>query len=267
MASASEVTTQTWWEAPWDTADDPDQGWPARADSEGAWHQSSNGLHLDENSVIAPMERKFEQVRSRDRVKALAEVFTNDREIDAMLDMCDGAFDHLDVKFLEPSAGSGNFLVAILTRKLALARAGDCSTQEQYEHRLLRAIASIYGIDIAEDNIAEARARMAHELLTHYANDAPGIEPTLGFQNAAGLVLESNIVAGDTINAAHSIELCDWKPTAGGCFQREWSYALIPYDERGLFWEERLEDAEPVHYSALTGPAPARRKTRKAKAG
>lgn len=268
MATApKEAETSRWWKAPWAAADDPDRGWPEQAQTkEDAWHYSPDGLHLDENSVIAPMERRYDQVRSRVRVKALAEVFTNDREINAILDMCDGSFDHLDVKFLEPSAGSGNFLVAILSRKLTLVRAAQCSTQEQYEHQLLRAVASIYGIDIADDNVAEARARLAHQLLTHYATDAPGIEPTLGFQNAAGIVLEANIVVGDTLSNAHTIELCDWKPSSGGRFQRVWSFALVPYDERGLFWEERLEDSEPVHYSDLASPAPARRKTRKASA-
>lgn len=183
-----------------------------------------------------------------------------------MLDMFAGAFDHLDVKFLEPSAGSGNFLVAILTRKLTLARAGDCSTQEQYEHRLLRAVASIYAVDIAEDNIAEARARLAHQLLSHYANDAPGTDPTLGFQNASGAIIKANVVVGDSINRADSIELCDWKPSSGGRFQREWSFALVPQDERGLFWHERLEDPDPIHYSQLVTAVPSGGNTRKVRA-
>src|SRR5680860_548021 len=115
---------------------------------------------------------QFSQVRSRERVRDLAEVFTHQREVDAMLDMMPDAFASLDVKFLEPSSGSGNFITEILRRKLRLVTKADCVSQEHYEHRLLRATASIYGADISPENIAETRTRMAHVLLQHYQHDA-----------------------------------------------------------------------------------------------
>jgi SAM-dependent methyltransferase len=180
-----------------------------------------------------------------------AEVFTHQREVDAMLDMVADAFHDLDVKFLEPSCGSGNFLTEILRRKLALVTKAECVSQEQYEHRLLRALASIYGVDISPENIAEARGRMAHVVLEHYQADANTVEPTIGFLNAAALIIGDNIVVGDTLNAAGDVELCDWQPAPGGCFQRVWSFALVPEADRDLFWSERVQDTEPVHYSAL----------------
>jgi site-specific DNA-methyltransferase (adenine-specific) len=163
-----------------------------------------------------------------------AEVFTHQREVDAMLDMVADAFHDLDVKFLEPSCGSGNFLTEILRRKLALVTKAECVSQEQYEHRLLRALASIYGVDISPENIAEARGRMAHVVLEHYQADANTVEPTIGFLNAAALIIGDNIVVGDTLNAAGDVELCDWQPAPGGCFQRVWSFALVPEADRDL---------------------------------
>jgi hypothetical protein len=210
------------------------------------------------------MEAQFGQVRSRDRVRDLAEVFTHQREVDAMLDQIPDAFGALDVKFLEPACGSGNFLVEILRRKLRLVRQAKCASQEQYEHQLLRAVASIYGVDISAENVTEARARKAHVLLSHYQTDANTIAPTTGFLNAAALIIGDNIVLGDALNAADTIELCDWQPHPGGAFRRVWSCALVPPDERLLFWSERVQDAEPVHYAALVAdvsPAkPARAK-------
>jgi len=50
--------------------------------------------------------------------------------------------------WLEPSCGTGNFLVQILERKL---EAG---------HPPLQALSTIYGVDIMEDNIQIARARL-----------------------------------------------------------------------------------------------------------
>lgn len=181
-----------------------------------------------------------------------------------MLDMMPDAFAYLDVKFLEPTCGAGNFLVEILRRKLCLVTHADCVSQEQYEHRLLRALASVYGIDISHENITEARGRMAHVLLDHFETDANTLTPTQGFLLAASLILSINVVQGDTLKAADQIEMCDWQPRLAGRFQRLWSYALVPEHERDLFWEERLEDVQPIHYSQLA-PVDLRAKPRRVK--
>jgi hypothetical protein len=214
--------------------------------------QAGSPTPPDRGSVLAPLGDLFDQVRSRDRVRDLAEVFTHQREVDAMLDLIPGAFTSLDVKFMEPSSGSGNFLVETLRRKLRLVTRSACPSQDEYEHRLLRAVASIYGVDISADNVTEARGRMAHVLLGHHQCDADTAEPTAGFLNAAVLILEANVVCGDVLSAADRIELCDWQPHPEGCFQRIWSHALVPPQERNLFWMERVQDREPCHFSALS---------------
>lgn len=251
------ASARDWWEPSWKQCgdDDPDSGWdqnaPESTETGTAWHESAHRVELPDDAILAPLEAQFGQMRSKERVRDLAEVFTHQREVDAMLDQLEGAFDALDVKFLEPSAGSGNFLVEILRRKLRLVSKHDCVSQEHYEHKLLRAIASIYAIDISSQNVTEARGRMAHVLLHHYQTDANTIEPTTAFLNAAALILGDNVVLGDSLNAADTIELCDWQPRPGGCFQRVWSAAMVPESERDLFWEERLQDAEPVHFRKL----------------
>ncbi len=218
---------------------------------------------------LATLAAQFAQTRSRERVRDLAEVFTHEREVNAMLDLVPGAFTNTDAKFLEPACGNGNFLVEILRRKLELVPASACASQEHFEHSLLRATAAIYGIDVSERNITEARARTAEVLLGHYRGNVPAVEPSVGFTGAAVLVLESNIIRGDTLNASHQIELCDWRPgAAAATFQRVWSYPLIPPAERDLFWTERTQDSEPVHFSRLRPApvvtAPTRRRTRAA---
>lgn len=242
-------STPSWWTPPWaDDSDDPDA---STLTDEPQWQVNLDAAALDDDSILAPLEASFGQVRSRERVRDLAEVFTHQREVDAILDSVADAFDGLDLKFLEPSCGSGNFCVEILRRKLRLVTKADCGSQEHYEHRLLRAVASIYGVDMSPDNVAEARARMAHVLLGHYQADANTVEPTVGFLNAAAVILGDNIVCGDTLADAHRIELCEWRAASGGRFQRVWSYALVPPAERDLFWSERIEDTEPVHYTEL----------------
>ena len=112
----------SWWSPPWSsTLDDPDASWSAPAaenpESAVSWHVGDADVALDDESILAPLEAEFGQVRSRERVRDLAEVFTHQREVDAMLDAVSDAFAVLDVKFLEPSCGSGNFLVEILRRQ------------------------------------------------------------------------------------------------------------------------------------------------------
>lgn len=65
------------------------------------------------------------QIKTRERVRDLAEVYTHKREVDAMLDLIPDIFpsehspSNTDRKFLEPACGSGNFLEDILHRKLS----------------------------------------------------------------------------------------------------------------------------------------------------
>lgn len=233
--------------------EDPDEFIPSTDidNSTELWRQRPDYVQLTDEAILEPLLVQFGQIRSRARVRDLAEVFTNKREIDSMLDLISPAFFHLDTKFLEPAAGNGNFLLEILARKLVLVSKVDCTTQEQYEHKLLRAIASIYAVDISPENVDEARKRLAHALINHFILDAPTILPTDGFLHAAALILGVNIVAADSLNRVSDIEICEWVPTSRGRFQRIWSPALVPPQERDLFWMERKEDIEPVHYSQL----------------
>lgn len=246
-----------WWVPPWrpGSADDPDAGWnPTPTNNRD--DDTSAPSEVEVVELVATLEAEYDQVRSRDRVRDLAEVFTHRREVDAMLDMIPDAFEQIDVKFLEPACGSGNFLVEILRRKLASVSAAQCASQEHFEFRMLRAAASMYGVDISPENVTEARARCGHILLGHFQSEANTAHPSPGFLAAALHIVGHNIVVGDTINATDSIELCDWQPHPGGRFVRVWSAALVPEDERDLFWVERVQDAQPVHYSELSDGSP-----------
>jgi len=93
---------------------------------------------------------RHRQIKSRERVRDLAEVYTSRREVDAMLDLVANLFpsdddaSNTDRTFLEPAFGSGNFLEEILRRKLAFVTPRHYGREERYEHRILRCLASIY---------------------------------------------------------------------------------------------------------------------------
>ena len=62
------------------------------------------------------------QVKSKQRVADHGEVFTADREVNAMLDLVKQETERVDSRFLEPACGDGNFLAEILRRKLEAAK-------------------------------------------------------------------------------------------------------------------------------------------------
>ena len=64
------------------------------------------------------------QVKSKKRVADHGEVFTSEREVNAMLDLVKQETERIDSRFLEPACGTGNFLVEILNRKLKIVNRG-----------------------------------------------------------------------------------------------------------------------------------------------
>jgi len=100
------------------------------------------------------------QVKSKQRVTDHGEVFTSDREVNAMLDLVKQETERIDSRFLEPACGNGNFLAEILRRKLAVVEVTYKRSQLEYERYAVIAISSIYGVDILEDNAQECRERL-----------------------------------------------------------------------------------------------------------
>ena len=93
------------------------------------------------------------QVVSKKRVADHGEVYTSEREVNAMLDLVKQETERIDSRFLEPACGTGNFLTEILARKLRVVESRYRKSQLEYERASIQAISSIYGIDILEDNV------------------------------------------------------------------------------------------------------------------
>ncbi|MFN9688491.1 MAG: SAM-dependent DNA methyltransferase [Bacteroidota bacterium] len=100
------------------------------------------------------------QVKSKKRVADHGEVFTNEREVNAMLDLVKHETERIDSRFLEPACGNGNFLAEVLRRKLKVVDQRYGNNQMDWERYAVIAISSIYGVDILEDNAKECRERL-----------------------------------------------------------------------------------------------------------
>lgn len=131
------------------------------------------------------------QIKSKGRVKATGEVFTAPREVQAMLDLIPAEeYANPLSTWLEPACGNGNFLVAILERKLSFY--SGASDRPSYA---LKVVSALYGMDIAPDNVEEAIARLLSWLNTHVSCEEE-------FTAQARVYLEANILVGDFLNSS-----------------------------------------------------------------
>jgi hypothetical protein len=73
------------------------------------------------------------QVKTKRRVADYGEVYTAPREVNAMLDMVKQETERVESRFLEPACGNGNFLIEVLTRKLAKIAARYGKSRLEYE--------------------------------------------------------------------------------------------------------------------------------------
>lgn len=144
------------------------------------------------------------QIKSKSRVKDRGEVFTNEREVKAMLDLVgEKSYDPL-ATFLEPSCGNGNFLIEILRRKVSTVakRCENATDRRVYDTQLLQALSSIYAVDIACDNVEESRER-----LFKYAVETNPFGFDQVLNDNLRWILEQNVVCGNML---------DFKTNSGG---------------------------------------------------
>ncbi len=138
------------------------------------------------------------QVKTKQRVADHGEVFTNSREVNAMLDLVKQETERIDSRFLEPACGTGNFLTEILRRKLTIVHSRYAHAQLDYERYALIAVSSIYGIDILADNVIECQKRLydifKNEYLGLFNNKIK--QPYL---DVIQFILSKNILWGDAL--------------------------------------------------------------------
>lgn len=132
------------------------------------------------------------QVKSRARVKARGEVFTADKEVQAMLDLIpEEQFKTPFSTFLEPACGNGNFLIAIFRRKMKYHN-GLTEPDDLYA---LKVISNLFAIEIDEENVSETKARMLECFGAEVSSNRKA-----QFLKSASKFLDTNIVQGDTLN-------------------------------------------------------------------
>ena len=141
---------------------------------------------------------KSNQIKSKQRVKDFAEVFTNEREVKAMCDLIPSEiWENIESTVLEPACGNGNFIVEILARKYS-----HCKTEKDG----LKALASVVGVDIQQDNVDECRERLLRQYIEYFPNAS---EFAVLFAMA---ILRNNIMCDDFLNPSEKLKAMGFKP-------------------------------------------------------
>ena len=145
------------------------------------------------------------------------EVFTPDSIVREMLDETDNLLkingiqtdeDYLQYIILEPTCGTGNFLVRELERKLRIVNK---YTGIEKEIALLRAVSSIHGIELTASNVVVTKLRLLELIKTgktsifelEYLNkEEINIEPiqlTQDIEKSVQYILNRNIICGNSL--------------------------------------------------------------------
>lgn len=168
--------------------------------------------------AIEDKTNRMSQLKSRKRVADHGEVFTGEKEVNAMLDLVKHETERVDSRFLEPACGNGNFLAEVLRRKLKVVDSRYKKSQIEWEKNALIAIATIYGVDILEDNAEECRSRLFDIFSKNYISNF-GTDCKTDFLKSIKFILGRNILWGNALDFTNPVSN---KPIVFS----EWSFAL-----------------------------------------
>ena len=213
------------------------------------------------------------QIKTKKRVSDHGEVFTAEREVNAMLDLVKQETERIDSRFLEPACGDGNFLAEILRRKLVAVKKKYGKSYSDYERYSVIAVSSIYGIDILADNVAACQIRMFDIWDKEYtaickknANDE--------CRRAVNYILSRNILCGNALSLKRVNEkgedledpiiFSEWSPFNGNKIKRrDFRFEELinedkeqisiytknqEYDEKIAFIPKPVKEFKPIYY-------------------
>ena len=207
------------------------------------------------------------QVKSKKRVADHGEVFTNEREVNAMLDLVKHETERIDSRFLEPACGNGNFLAEVLRRKLKVVDQRYGNNQMDWERYAVIAVSSIYGVDILEDNAKECRERLYtifDDFYTALFKDKCKEE----CRRSIRFLFERNILWGDALDFTNPstkqpIVFSEWSAVNGSMLKRrdymfkflvEKSHQFSLFNDEGnpAAIDEPVKDFPLIHFLKLS---------------
>lgn len=177
------------------------------------------------------------QVKSKERVADHGEVFTNEREVNAMLDLVKQETERIDSRFLEPACGEGAFLKEILRRKLQVVKNKYKKNPFDYERYAILALTSIYGVDLLVDNTEICRNNLFDMWNSEYSSCLKDAARDV-CREVARYILKKNILCGNAL----TMKKKDGTPIIFS----EWSIALGNNVKRRDYRLDELLDGHTI---------------------
>ena len=196
------------------------------------------------------------QVKSKERVAEFGEVYTSQREVNAMLDLVKQETERPDSRFLEPACGDGNFLIEVLNRKLEVLVKTHKKNQYEFEKNSVIVLGSIYGVDILADNAQSARERLFNRFIEvyekyfkEYSND--------NLIKSIKFIIDKNIIHGDAltlkqVDSESPVTFSEWAIINSKLKRRDFTLADLlayaPFEKGTLFSDvdEEVNIPKPV---------------------
>lgn len=141
-------------------------------------------------------------------------VYTSDKLVNNMLQSVQDEIERIDSRVLEPSCGDGNFLDAILRKKLFSVCKKYGHSRVDFEFYILRALMSLYGVEIDNSVVILCKQRLeliVKQFYLKYYTEKQWIVllPLVQY------ILDTNILCGDSLSLTSPIDgspivLAEW---------------------------------------------------------
>lgn len=180
-------------------------------------------------------------IKSKNRVQKYGEVFTPDWIVKKMLSepSIQNKLHDIHATFLEPSVGEGAFITEILHQKLTYV--DEISNKSNWIKNTLWVIASIYGIELLDDNLIIAKQNLVEVLSQHYQNFyQKKLSKNTDLYKSARYIIDNNIVQGNTLkyitNSGDLIIFSEWIKRGDKVSQRQFIFkSLIESDNSNQY--------------------------------
>ena len=186
----------------------------------------------------------------KDAVKEFGEVFTPDSIVCDMIDLVEKNWGNISDEeyilktYLEPACGDGQFLIRLLERKLNRVKNYPI---EERELALIKAVSSLYGVDIQIKNVEACKKRMldiifGKEVETFDLSGANKIKIDLGIEitdRVKGVVesiINANIIEGNTLETTTM-----YKYEFNGKNVRTRQFEFTPNSEFSYNWKNYVD--------------------------
>lgn len=161
-------------------------------------------------------------------------VYTSDKLVNNMLQSVQDEIERIDSRVLEPSCGDGDFLDAILRKKLFSVCKKYGHSRVDFEFYILRALMSLYGVEIDNSVVILCKQRLELSVKQFYLKYYTE-KQWIVLLPLVQYILDTNILCGDSLSLTSPI---DGSPVV----LAEWSFLGSYKVKRRDFVYEQLID-------------------------